>query len=330
MNTRLSISYVVIAYRNHTTLKRCLASIEHNCASGDELILVLNNPDQETKLLGQTATRWKILYESQQGPAHARNCGAQAAQNEILCFLDADVCIPSNWATDMLKNFANPWLAAGMSKIIPEKKDGHYFWQKTYFLRRFLAYKFESRFYFKANQSEASYLPTLDTACMMIKKTWLEKIGGFDPQFFRLEDSEISLRLLYWGGDLFYDNRTQAMEIYSASDTWFSILRNRFRSGLIIPLFMKKFTMDFKFSLAQDKKHPKIYRGLSFLLDLITFIGVSQSSELIIMAHRSVLMPKLNQKKISVGLDPESRFWRGAREFKLDVLGRKMIKLPAQ
>lgn len=48
------------------------------------------------------------------------------------------------------------------------------------------------------------------------------------------------------------------------------------------------------------------------------------------MTHLSVLLPKLNQKKITMGLDSEPRFWRGPQEFKLGLLQKKMIKLRVQ
>lgn len=268
---RKAISYIVIAHRNATTLGSCLQSVAADALEHDELILVLNHPDEKTKSLAQQFDRWRIIFESTPGPQHARNAGARAASTEILVFLDADVCIPQGWSEAMLERLNRPWVGAGQSRILAQKAPG-----VVNFLKRLTYLQFEQQF-----QHTGLGLFSLDTAALMVKRSWFERIKGFDPQFKRLEDTDFSLRLLYAGADLFYYRGTPALELHDSEESVYEFLKKQYLSSVYLPLLLRKHGMNFRFPFGVGKVLPKgtnhlrkfyLIRWLARLLQLMAVV----------------------------------------------------------
>jgi glycosyltransferase involved in cell wall biosynthesis len=124
MSARISV--VIPAYNSSRYLSSCLDHLGRSGFRDYECIVV---DDCSTDGSAEVARQYgvTVLYtDRRRGPAHARNLGAKAAQGEILCFLDADVCVYPDTLERIWRNFAeDDQLAAVMGSYddAPEARD---------------------------------------------------------------------------------------------------------------------------------------------------------------------------------------------------------------
>ena len=321
---REPVSYIVIAHHNHRTLLPCLRSVEADAHESDELLLILNNPDDKTSSLVTGLVRWKILHEASPGAQFARNCGASVARKKFLCFLDSDIVIPRGWTEAMLANFQFSWIQAGQSRIVMEKR-------KTLanYLKRLSYLRFKDHFYFKAGKKEKPLVFGLDTAALMVRRESFLEIGGFDRRFMRLEDSDFTLRLLYAGADLFYDDRVQAMEL-DDQESIFGIFNKQFRSSQLMPLFWSQHALPVNLL---ELLHPPTIKGftfsayaLSLITQLMKFLGIALSPFPVTVEPRQAprIRPNYPAQRLE-GRDPFKRFIRVGSHVRVLDLRKKNL-----
>jgi glycosyltransferase involved in cell wall biosynthesis len=94
-----------------------------------EIIIVDNNSADRTKdVIEEFRARsgFNVVYafEEKKGLSHARNCGIQAAQGEIIAFTDDDVIVDKDWLGSIEKTFEENDIACAGGKIVP-------FWEKS-------------------------------------------------------------------------------------------------------------------------------------------------------------------------------------------------------
>lgn len=330
---REAISFIVIAHHNSQTLAACLDSVQADSLPHDELILVLNNVDPQTKSVSATRSRWLMLNEDRPGPQFARNRGARSAGNKIICFLDADILIPLGWTILMLHNFTDPWVAIGQSKIHRVKEKGFLNW-----IIRFKYLKFNSMFYFPYGVSCIPTILTLDTAAMMVKKELFDRVGGFDEAFTRMEDSDFSLRVMYHGGDIFFEDRTIAIEANDSEEGFFDFLKKQYFSMKMLPLFLNKHNFDFNFPFTISPKIKKKRTLNYFPLRSFAWVIISQLLELAGIANSPYQLniratkyysfkPNLKKQALLGGSNPNLRtVWVGGKKREYDLFYREFIK----
>jgi glycosyltransferase involved in cell wall biosynthesis len=312
------VSFIVIAHQNSVTLSECLRSAEAQALQGDELILVLNNPDPQTKYEATKNQNWHIIFESSQGPQFARNSGAQYASKSILCFLDADVSLPKNWRSQMVSNFSNPWIAIGQSKIrIINTKSF------LSLIKRYQLLKFNSRFYFQNGAIQKGLYMSLDTAAMMVRREWFLRVGGFDKDLSRMEDADFSTRVMYYGGDAFFEDRVCAYEITDPTEHLISFLNKYFKSIRITPLLYQKhlIKMVLPFSngiaVSNFKKITFFATICDIAFSLVELFGLALSPFEINLLPRNYIEYKGNPKKMAINNRPypnERSIWVGGNQ----------------
>ena len=332
---RQAVSFIIIAHKNAQTLPFCLDSVESQSIPQDELILVLNNPDAQTKSAATNRTKWRVFYENQQGPQHARNCGASLARNNFLCFLDADILIGGDWTSRMLSNFSFPWVVAGQSRIKPQKGRGI-----VDRLKRYQQLKFSTRFYFSEGRISKHIRLSFDTAAFMIRRDFFKTLGGFDPDLSRLEDTDLSYRVLNHGGDVFYEDRVFALELIDPAETLFEFIRKRYISMTLLPLLLKKHHMNYYFPLSRDskreitlfsKKLPRVFIAFEYLFYLLELVGVANSLTPVLLFPTHFIVIKGNQKKAKIlGIDTTfiRTVWIGGQERWYDLSTSEYTKIP--
>jgi glycosyltransferase involved in cell wall biosynthesis len=323
---REPISFIVIAHHNSQTLSSCMDSVEADSSTHDELILVLNNPDAQTKSLSLNRPRWIVVDEPTQGAQFARNFGANLAKNKILAFLDGEIRITRGWTEVMLKNFDDPWVAVGQSRIQQMKEKSLFNW-----IKRYQYLKFNTRFYFPAGVSRIPILLGLDSAAMMMRKEWFLRVGGFDKVFPRLEDSDITLRIMYQGGDIFYDDRTLAEEINDSEESIFYWVRKQYRSYKLMPLFIAKHNIDFNFpfAVAPVAPIPRIGRNWELFFRLIELVGFANSPHLLkaTATHYYSFKPNLKKNAIMGITNPNLRtVWVRGNKREFDLFFREFLR----
>lgn len=92
------LATVVIPHLNQpSALETCLASLDAQTLdrSAFEVIVVDNGSDRLPDL--STHSNVRLLEQPQPGPGLARNRGVEAAQGDVLCFIDADCRADPSW-----------------------------------------------------------------------------------------------------------------------------------------------------------------------------------------------------------------------------------------
>ena len=88
----MRVSAVITAYNSETFVKDAVESVLRQTLPVDEVVVVDDGSSDRTgEIVKQFAERGvRYLYQDNQGPGAARNCGVNATSGELIAFLDAD------------------------------------------------------------------------------------------------------------------------------------------------------------------------------------------------------------------------------------------------
>ena len=183
----MKISIIIPVHNASLTLKECLDAIFDSHFKNFEVIVVSDNsPDNSVKLAKQYQCKVIELSENN-GPAFARNKGAQAAEGDILLFLDSDVVIKNDALNCLSNEFFN-------NKI--DAIQGIYSHKPTY---KSLATQYQMSYncYYIWPKNK-KYASTLSTCCFAIRKKIFADLKGFNTNYKRAscEDEEFGYLLI--------------------------------------------------------------------------------------------------------------------------------------
>lgn len=100
MESKLTISVVIITRNRAESLKDTLTSLTRQSRQPDEVVVVDNASEDHTKdiiLSFKDRLNIKYVYEAVRGIPHARNAGVQNATGEIIASIDDDCVADENW-----------------------------------------------------------------------------------------------------------------------------------------------------------------------------------------------------------------------------------------
>lgn len=223
MNAALAIKYSVIipAYNAEGTLDCCLKALMQQSMSGRsyEIIVVDDGSIDHTARVAAAYPAVRYFYQPNQGPAAARNRGAEAAVGDIILFTDAD-CIPDpEWMREMVSPFEQSNVAA---------VKGAYKTRQREWAARFAQLEFEDRFDLLASQP---YIDMVDTYSAAFRKDIFHRAGGFDVQFpvANNEDTDLSYRLAAAGHLMVFNPK--AFVYHRHPDVFMTYFRTKFWRG---------------------------------------------------------------------------------------------------
>ncbi|MHB8132796.1 MAG: sugar transferase [Anaerolineaceae bacterium] len=212
MNSQYSFSVIIPAKNSAKSLPACLQSLLHQdgfqFGENYEVVVVDDGSSDETAFIGEQFGV-RVIRQANSGPAAARNCGAKAAQSELLLFTDSD-CIPqSNWCLEMSKPFKDP-------EVMGVK--GAYLCQEHNQVARFVQQEFEYKYMGMAKLPQIDFIDTYSAAYR--KFIFLEN-NGFDENFPipSVEDQELSFRISRKGYKLVFQPTAR---VYHSHDADFS------------------------------------------------------------------------------------------------------------
>jgi glycosyltransferase involved in cell wall biosynthesis len=204
----VSISIVIPAFNNQATLGMCLDGLLAQ-ATGDVEIIVVDDGSTDTTRAIAESKGVRVLSQSNQGAAAARNAGARQATGEILMFIDGD-CVPErNWIQAMLAPFANSEIvgACGMKQT-----------QQSSFMPRFIQLEFDYRY---ENERKLPYIDFVDSGTAAYRREVFLQNGGFDTLLSDAEDTDLSYRLsargykmAFAGAAIVYDPHPESLFAY--------------------------------------------------------------------------------------------------------------------
>ena len=194
------ISVVILNYNNKNVIFRCLDTLlEYRERYGYEIIVVDNqSSDGSYEEIRDKYKEVKLFRNSKNGCSSGRNIGIANATGDYVIFLDSDQWI-------LHKN----WLDVYFDVLEQNKDAGAVGWIGGWFNNK--GYSFHT-----VNNFTYGYMPPkvlcrkdigyLGTGGMMVEKSLLDSIGGFDLNYDPTcyEDTDISLEIRNKGRELYY------------------------------------------------------------------------------------------------------------------------------
>jgi glycosyltransferase involved in cell wall biosynthesis len=123
----LRISTIICTYNRanliHNAIETACEALSHVGSNRCEVLIVDNNSTDDTKkiinILQNSYPFLHYLVETKQGLSYARNKGIREANGDIIAFLDDDVKVDKNWATNLANYFNDPKVMCVGGRILP-------------------------------------------------------------------------------------------------------------------------------------------------------------------------------------------------------------------
>jgi glycosyltransferase involved in cell wall biosynthesis len=182
------VSVVIPARNCPEQLEFCLGRLAASECTDYELIVADDASTDGTAMLAEELGAKVVRLETQEGPAGARNRGAQVATGEILYFVDADTGVhPTNIDTVIESFDADPGLDALFGSYDTEPTEPNLISQYRNLMHHFV------------HQQGSEEATTFWSGCGAMKRDVFLEHGGFDPGLYgrpAIEDIELGVRLV--------------------------------------------------------------------------------------------------------------------------------------
>lgn len=176
------VSVVVTSRNNEQTIGECLKSIVDLNYPKDSLEIILIDACS-TDATAKIAEGYpvKVVSKPVNAPA-AYNYAMEIASYGILAFIDADAKVEKDWLRKLVPHLSNP-KTAGVSGNIET-------WNKENPWARSIGYDIKNRYARVRN-----YTGRVATMNLLLKRSALKEVGGFDEGFPSQYDTELGYRL---------------------------------------------------------------------------------------------------------------------------------------
>jgi cellulose synthase/poly-beta-1,6-N-acetylglucosamine synthase-like glycosyltransferase len=209
------VSVVVAAYNAEKTIGRCIESLLSLDYPNKEVIIVNDGSTDETeKIIKRYPV--KLITQSKKGASAARNRGLREAGNKIVAYTDSDCRVSRNWLKKLVQRFKDQSIGAVTGRTV-FKTDRHC----TSFVR---SLDIEER-----NERRKEYTSLANGPNSAFRRELLLKIGGFNPQWFHAEDTQVSYEIWRAGYKIAYD--PNALVYHVPENDWKDFLKKRYRDA---------------------------------------------------------------------------------------------------
>jgi GT2 family glycosyltransferase len=218
----MKLSVIIVNYNVKYFLEQCLHSVMKAVQELDAEVIVVDNNSTDGSIEYLVPGFPAVIFiknDSNTGFGKANNHALQSARGEYILFLNPDTIVPEDCFKKCIHFLdANPSAGAcgirmldGSGLFLPESKRSFPTTAAAFYKLAGLAGLFPSSK--KFNKYSLNYLDELSNhivevlagAFMMIKKPVLDRIGGFDEQFFMYgEDIDLSYRMRQAGYENWY------------------------------------------------------------------------------------------------------------------------------
>src|SRR6266487_1260965 len=185
------ISVVVCSYNGQRTIRDCLEGLRKVEYPNFEVIVVNDGSTDATATIAYKY-EFRLISTENRGLSSARNTGMEAATGEIVAYIDDDARPDPHWLTYLAITFLRTdHVGVGGPNIAPAG-DGD--------VAECVANAPGGPVHVLLSDQEAEHIPGCN---MAFRKTSLQTIDGFDPQFLKAgDDVDICWRLREAGGTL--------------------------------------------------------------------------------------------------------------------------------
>jgi glycosyltransferase involved in cell wall biosynthesis len=211
----MDITVILCTYNRCQSLAIALESVTASQLPDSiswEVLVVDNNSKDDTRkvveeLAGKYPSRFRYLFEPQQGKSYALNAGIREARGNILAFMDDDVIVDLKWLQNLTGIFQERGWAGAGGRILPERAFTPPAW-----LSLEGKYALAPLALFDLGPQTGELLEAPIGTNMAFRKEVFEKVGGFRTDLgplpgseARSEDMEFGYRVLSAGLRLWYE-----------------------------------------------------------------------------------------------------------------------------
>jgi len=189
-NKTPKVSVIIPTYNTAKYLDDAIASVLNQTYTNYEIIVIDDgSTDNTVEIVEKYQNKISYIYQENQGVSAARNKGIAASQGEFIAFLDADDIFMAHKLEKQVAVFERqPELGIVNSGYRLIRANGEFIadikrWETIPDL---------------TTETWILYKPVLPSA-MMFRKTWLEKVNGFDTRWSYSEDVDLVFRLIAQG-----------------------------------------------------------------------------------------------------------------------------------
>ncbi|MGZ3939754.1 MAG: glycosyltransferase family 2 protein, partial [Flavisolibacter sp.] len=222
----MRLSVIIVNYNVKYFLEQCLLSVQKSAAGLEVQVMVVDNQSKDGSLEYLQPKFPGVHFidnERNAGFAKACNRGLKCAKGELVLFLNPDTIVPEDCFTKCLSFFdTHPDCGAlgikmidGSGKFLKESKRSFPSPLTSLYKLSGLSLLFpKSRVFgrYHLGHLDKNFNHEVDVlagAFMMVRKSLLEKVGGFDEDFFMYgEDVDLSYRIQEAGFKNYYLSET--------------------------------------------------------------------------------------------------------------------------
>jgi GT2 family glycosyltransferase len=224
----VDVSVIVPVYNGGDQIAKCVEALKRQKTALDYEIVVVDDGSDDgatDKLIGDNV---RVVKQARQGPAVARNLGAEQSRGDVILFTDAD-CEPlENWIEEMVRPFSDP----GVSGV-----KGCYLSNQRELLARFVQIEYERKY---ERMNKDRFIDFIDTYSAAFLKRDFLAAGGYDPAFPfpSVEDQEFSFRMWAKGYKMVFN--PSAKVYHTHARTLRHYVKKKFRIGYWKALVLRK------------------------------------------------------------------------------------------
>jgi len=255
----MDVSIIIVNYKTPTLLKNCIASIFKQTVGVNFEIIVVDNDsnDGSGSLINQIFPSITFIQSgSNLGFGKANNIGIKKVTGRNIFFLNSDTVLINN-AIKILSDYLDENVEVGVcgGNLFDEngvpthshlKISPGFFYELNQIFFSFYSKFFlkNLHFNFEENPIETSYVTGAD---MMVKKSIIDIVGGFDPDFFLYyEETELQYRISKLGYKIMNVPQSKIIHLEGAS-----ITNNEQKINLILNSYKLYLSKIYKFTLIQ-------------------------------------------------------------------------------
>jgi GT2 family glycosyltransferase len=165
------VSVVVCSYNGARTIRDCFEGLLKLEYPNYEVIVVDDGSKDETASIAREYG-FRVISTTNRGLSSARNTGLQAATGEIVAYIDDDAYPDPHWLTYLVRTLSDSAYGGAGGPNLPPAGDGP--------IADCVANAPGGPVHVLLSDVEAEHIPGCN---MAFRKTSLEAVGGFDPQF---------------------------------------------------------------------------------------------------------------------------------------------------
>lgn len=251
---------IVVGVRNmQDTIEPCINSLLNQSYENKEIIVINDGSDDNTEsILQKIKNKNKnchisIITTEKRGISHARNFGYKIANGEFVAYTDADCILMNNWLELVFPYFKDPKVAlvGGVTRF---KSDNSY----TSIYRQI---EFEKR-YENIKKKEVVWAGGPGS---IFRKSVLEEIGGFNPNWVHGEDAEISFLIYEKNYKIMKEN--SALTYHVAESKFRQLVFKGYRDGkayVRATFFHPKTSLKNKFNTSWYLPYDMVFQPILF------------------------------------------------------------------